>query len=137
MASNVSLVSQACDADDQARIRQALQTRRVDLAKADDTHPSSSQPVSQPTQQTADPVLTTNEKKRKAETVPDVPQSQNVVAPSPTQAAARRAIIGGAAWEEGADADEVVEMQVDELFCTLQCKWSACNTTKVGFFVPL
>jgi hypothetical protein len=63
-----------------------------------------------------------NEKKRKAVTVSDVLPTQNVqsvAAPSPTQAAARRAIIGGAAWEEGADADEVVEVQVDELICTV------------------
>jgi SWI/SNF-related matrix-associated actin-dependent regulator of chromatin subfamily A3 len=42
-----------------------------------------------------------------------------MAAPSPTQAAARRVAMGGAAWEEGADAEEVVEEQVDELYCTL------------------
>lgn len=120
-------------AEDQARVRLALQTRRVDLANADDKHPSSSQPVSQPTQQTADPVLTTNKKKRKAETVPDVLQSQKVVAPSPTQASARRAIIGGTVWEEGAEPDEVVELQVDELFCTLPCKVVGLQYYKGGF----
>jgi hypothetical protein len=66
---------------------------------------------------------TPNEKKRKAATAPEALQTQNaqnVAAPSPTQAAAHRAIIGGAAWEEGADADEVVEVQVDELICTVR-----------------
>ncbi|KAI9463683.1 SNF2 family N-terminal domain-containing protein [Lactarius psammicola] len=102
-------------AEDQARVRLALKQRRVDPAN----DPSSSQPVPQPSQQTSTQMPTPNEKKRKAVTVSDVIQSQNVAAPSPTQAAVRRAAIGGAAWEEGADADEVVEQQVDELFCTL------------------
>lgn len=109
-------------ADDQARVRLALKTRRIDSTNV--THPSSSQPVSQPSQQinaqqTPAQIPPPNEKKRKAVTVTDVLHSQNVAAPSPTQAAARRAVIGGAAWEEGADADEVIEQQVDELFCTL------------------
>lgn len=109
-------------AEDQARVRQAVKTKRVDLAT--DTHPSSStQAVSQPPQQTSPPMPTPNEKKRKAATAPEALQTQNaqnVAAPSPTQAAAHRAIIGGAAWEEGADADEVVEVQVDELICTVR-----------------
>ncbi|KAH9176256.1 SNF2 family N-terminal domain-containing protein [Lactarius sanguifluus] len=107
-------------AEDQARVRLALKTRRI--APANNTPASSSsQPVPQPSQQTSAqmPPPPQNEKKRKAVTVSEVPQSQNVAAPSPTQAAVRRAAIGGAAWEEGADADEVVEQQVDELFCTL------------------
>lgn len=106
------------NAEDQARVRLALKTRRIDSANV--THPSSSKPVSQPSQQTSSaqtPAL--NEKKRKAVTVSDVLPSQNVASPSPTQAAARRAVIGGAAWEEGADADEVIVQQVDELFCTV------------------
>ncbi|KAI9442268.1 SNF2 family N-terminal domain-containing protein [Lactarius indigo] len=106
-------------AEDQARVRLALKTRRV--APANNTHASPSQPVPQPSQQTSTqmhPPLP-NEKKRKAVTVSDVVQSQNAAAPSPTQAAVRRAAMGGAAWEEGADAEEVVEQQVDELFCTL------------------
>lgn len=108
-------------AEDQGRVRQAVKTRRVDSAT--DTHPSSStQAVSKPSQQTSPPMPTPNEKKRKAAPVSDVLPTQNVQnvsGPSPTQAAARRAIIGGAAWEEGADADEVVEVQVDELICTV------------------
>lgn len=127
-------------AEDQARVRQALKTRRVDSATG--THPSSSsqavsqQAVSQPSQQTSPPLPTPNEKKRKAVAVSDVLQTQNVPnveAPSPTEAAARRAIIGGAAWEEGADADEVVEVQVGELFCTLSSQVVGVQYYKGGF----
>jgi SWI/SNF-related matrix-associated actin-dependent regulator of chromatin subfamily A3 len=123
-------------ADDQARVRQALKTRRIDPA-AKVTRPSSSQPVSQPSssQQTSAQMPPPNEKKRKAVTVSDVLQSQNVAAPSPTQAAARRAVIGGAAWEEGADADEVVEQQVDELFCSLSSNVVGVQYYKGGFIL--
>ena len=120
-------------AEDQARVRQALKTRRVD--SVNDTHPSSSKPVSQPSQQASAPMPPPNEKKRKAEAVSNVPQSQNVATPSPTQAAARRAIIGGTTWEEGADADEVVEMQVDELFCTLSSDVVGLQYYKGGFLL--
>jgi hypothetical protein len=57
--------------------------------------------------------------KRKADSVPGPSQTPQMTAPSPTQAAARLVAMGGAAWEEGADAEEVVEEQVDELYCTL------------------
>ncbi|KAI0266685.1 SNF2 family N-terminal domain-containing protein [Gloeopeniophorella convolvens] len=83
--------------------------------------PSSSQPTP-PSSQPAPPSLAQN--KRKAETALARVQSQSLsqgamAAPSPTQAAARRAVTGGTAWEEGADAEEVVEEQVDELYCTM------------------
>ncbi len=118
-------------AEDQAHVRLAVKNRRV--ASAND--PSSSQPVPQPSQQTSAQMPTPNEKKRKAVTVSDVVQSQNVATPSPTQAAVRRAAIGGAAWEEGADADEVVEQQVDELFCTLSSNVVGVQYYKGGFIL--
>lgn len=122
--------------EDQARVRQALKTRRVDPVTG--TQPSSSsQAISQPSQPASHPPMPTpNEKKRKAETASDVLQTQNVpnvAAPSPTQAAARRAITGGAAWEEGTDADEVVEVQVDELLCTVSSKVVGVQYYKGGF----
>jgi hypothetical protein len=46
-------------------------------------------------------------------------QIQNMVMPSPAVAAFRQAAIGGTTWEEGADAGEVVDQQVDELYCSL------------------
>lgn len=122
--------------EDQARVRQALKTRRVDPVTG--TQPSSSsRAISQPSQPASHPPMPTpNEKKRKAETASDVLQTQNVpnvAAISPTQAAARRAITGGAAWEEGTDADEVVEVQDDELFCTVSSKVVGVQYYKGGF----
>ena len=122
--------------EDQARVRQALKTRRVDPVTG--TQPSSSsRAISQPSQPASHPPMPTpNKKKRKAETASDVLQTQNVpnvAAPSPTQAAARRAITGGAAWEEGTDADEVVEVQDDELFCTVSSKVVGVQYYKGGF----
>ena len=114
-------------AEDKERVLEALKNRRVDPSNA--TGPasastSSSKPVPAPppsqvtaTQQSSSP----NTKKRKAEAapVPGPSLTQNVVAPSPTQAAYRQAAMGGMAWEEGADAREVVAEQVDELYGTL------------------
>ena len=122
--------------EDQARVRQALKTRRVDPVTGTQP-PSSSRAISQPSQPASHPPMPTpNEKKRKAETASDVLQTQNVpnvAAISPTQAAARRAITGGAAWEEGTDADEVVEVQDDELFCTVSSKVVGVQYYKGGF----
>jgi len=113
-------------AEDRERIREALKNRRVDptdVTGSASASPSKPVPVPQPsqvvtaTQQASAP----SSKKRKAEAVP-VPgplQTQNVVVPSPTQAAYRQAAIGGMAWEEGADAREVEDQQVDELFGSL------------------
>ena len=113
--------------EDKARILEALKNRRVDptdVTGSASASASSSNPVPVPqpsqvkaTQQSSSP----NTKKRKAEDViaPGPSQTQNVVAPSPTQAAYRQAAIGGMAWEEGADASEVVDEQVDELYGTL------------------
>jgi SWI/SNF-related matrix-associated actin-dependent regulator of chromatin subfamily A3 len=111
--------------EDRERVREALTKRHVDLtADTGSAAASSSKPVPVPQpsavtaiQQSSAP----STKKRKAEDVP-VPgpsQTQNAVAPSPTQAAYRQAAIGGMAWEEGADAREVVDQQVDELYGTL------------------
>lgn len=112
-------------AEDRERVREALKNRRVDLTDVTGSASASSSkqvPVPQPpqvtaTQQSSPP----NTKKRKAEAelVPGPSQTQNVVAPSPTQAAYRQAAMGGMAWEEGADAGEVVDQQVDELYGTL------------------
>ena len=105
-------------AEDQARVRLALKNRRVD---PDDLTGSSSSllPISQPSQVTATqppaPILG----KREADTAPGPSRVQNAVAPSPTQAAARQAAMGGTTWEEGADTEEAVEQQVDELYSTL------------------
>jgi SWI/SNF-related matrix-associated actin-dependent regulator of chromatin subfamily A3 len=111
--------------EDKARILEALKNRRVDPTDVTGSASASSSnpvPVPQPsqvkaTQQSSSP----NTKKRKAEDViaPGPSQTQNVVAPSPTQAAYRQAAIGGMAWEEGADTSEVVDEQVDELYGTL------------------
>ncbi|KAI0305630.1 SNF2 family N-terminal domain-containing protein [Multifurca ochricompacta] len=105
--------------EDQTRVGLALQRRRIGQADLT-TFPSFSQPdlpSSQPTS-TQRPAPS-KKKKRKAETMSGPSRDQDVTAPSPMQAASHRAAIGGAAWEEGADAEEIVEEQVDELYCTL------------------
>ena len=107
--------------EDKARVLEALKNRHVDPTDVTGSASASSSkpvPVPQPSQVTAiqqsSPPST---KKRKAEiTEPGPSQIKNVVAPSPTQAAYRQAAIGGMAWEEGADAGEVVAEQVDELY---------------------
>ncbi|KAH9961307.1 SNF2 family N-terminal domain-containing protein [Russula dissimulans] len=106
-------------ADDQARVRLALKRRRVDPADLTGPSPSSSKPMSQPSQVSATQPTASSSKKRKADNTLGPSQSQNVVVPSPTQAATRQAAIGGTAWEEGADAEEVLDEQIDELYCTL------------------
>jgi SWI/SNF-related matrix-associated actin-dependent regulator of chromatin subfamily A3 len=111
--------------EDRERVREALKKRSVDPTDVTGCATASSSkpvPVPQPSQVTATQQSSApNTKKRKMEAVP-VPgpsQTQNVVAPSPTQAAYRQAAIGGMAWEEGADAREVVDQQVDELYGSL------------------
>lgn len=112
-------------AEDRERVREALKNRRVDPTDVTGSASASSSkqvPVPQPSQVTATQQSSSpNTKKRKAEAelVPGPSQTQNVVAPSPTQAAYRQAAMGGMAWEEGADAGEVVDQQVDELYGTL------------------
>jgi len=114
--------------EDQARVRLALEKRRVD--PANDTQPS------KPPKQTSAQMSPSNEKKRKVVTVSDVLPSQNIAAPSPTQAAVRRAVvIGDATWEEGADPNEVVEEQVDELYCTLSSNVVGVQYYKGGVFL--
>jgi len=105
-------------ADDQACVRLALKRRRVDPVDLIGPSPSSSKPMSQPSQVSATQPTAASSKKRKAEDTLEPSESQNVVAPSPTQAATRQAAIGGTAWEEGADAEEVLDQQIDELYCT-------------------
>ena len=105
-------------AEDQARVRLAVKRRRID--PADFTGSSSlSQPIPQPSQSTSTQAPAASTGKRRADTAPGPSQSHNVAMPSPTQAAARQAVVGGTAWEEGADAEEVVEEQIDELYCTV------------------
>ncbi len=116
--------------EDRERVRTALRTRRIDPTDVTGSAPVSSssksalEPIPQPSQVPAtpsqQPTPGTSTKKRKAEAEPgpSQTQTQNVVAPSPTQAAYRQATMGGTAWEEGADAREVVEQQVDELYST-------------------
>ncbi|KAF8502088.1 SNF2 family N-terminal domain-containing protein [Russula emetica] len=111
--------------EDRERVREALKKRSVDPTDVTGCATASSSkpvPVPQPSQVTATQQSSApNTKKRKMDAVP-VPgpsQTQNVVAPSPTQAAYRQAAIGGMAWEEGADAREVVDQQVDELYGSL------------------
>jgi len=112
-------------AEDKERVREALKKRSVDPKDVTGSASASSSkpvPVPQPSQVTATQQSSApSPKKRKAEAdlVPGPSQTQNVVAPSPTQAAYRQAAIGGMAWEEGADASEVVDQQVDELYGTL------------------
>jgi len=109
--------------EDRERVRAALTKRSVDPTDVTGSvSASSSKPVPGPqpsqvttTQQSSAP----STKKRRAEAVPGPLQSINAMAPSPTQAAYRQAAIGGMAWEEGADAREVVDQQVDELYGTL------------------
>ncbi|KAI0298566.1 SNF2 family N-terminal domain-containing protein [Russula brevipes] len=97
--------------EDQARVRLAIKKKRVDPTDLTGAASASSQvAAAQPPAQ--------NPRKRKAEAVPGPSRVQNVAAPSPTQAAARQAAVGGTAWEEGADAEEVADEQVEELFCT-------------------
>jgi SWI/SNF-related matrix-associated actin-dependent regulator of chromatin subfamily A3 len=112
-------------AEDKARVLEAMKNRRVDPTDVTGSASASSSnavPAPQPSQVTATQQSSSpNTKKRKAEDVivPGPSQTKNVVAPSPTQAAYRQAAIGGMAWEEGADAREAVEEQVDELYGTL------------------
>lgn len=101
-------------AEDQERVRLALKKRSVDLV--DLTGSASSSSLPKPSQVTATPL---SPKKRKAATIAGPSQVQNVVTPSPAVAAFRQAAVGGTAWEEGADAGEVVDEQVDELYCSL------------------
>jgi SWI/SNF-related matrix-associated actin-dependent regulator of chromatin subfamily A3 len=125
--------------EDRRRVREALQKRHVDPTDVTGSASASSSNLPQPskatvTQQSSAP----STKKRKAEDIP-VPgpsQTQNVVAPSPTQAAYRQAAIGGMAWEEGADAREVVDQPVDELYGTLSSNVVGIQYYK-GECVPL
>ncbi|KAH9998504.1 SNF2 family N-terminal domain-containing protein [Russula compacta] len=101
-------------AEDKERVRLAIRNRRVDAADVIESHP-----ISQPSQVTATQPPPPSPRKRKADAIPGPSRVQDTAAPSPTQAAARQAAIGGTAWEEGADAEDVVDQQVDELYCTL------------------
>jgi SWI/SNF-related matrix-associated actin-dependent regulator of chromatin subfamily A3 len=114
--------------EDQERVRQALKKRRVDPVDVTGSV-SSSGPLPQPSQPPSP-------KKRKADAIagPSQTQTQNVVTPSPARAAFRQAAVGGAAWEEGADAEEVVDQQVDELFCTLSSNVVGVQYYKGGCF---
>jgi len=105
-------------AEDQARVRLALKNKRVDPGEVTGAPPLLP-PISQPAQATATQPPAVSPRKRKADTAPGPSRVQNAAAPSPTQAAARQAAIGGTAWEEGADAEDVVDQQVDELYCAL------------------
>jgi SWI/SNF-related matrix-associated actin-dependent regulator of chromatin subfamily A3 len=116
--------------EDRDRVRVALKERRVEPTNVTGSASASSSgpaPVPQPSQVPPSPSQqpSPSTKKRKAEAVvPDPLQTKNVpvVTPSPTQAAYRQAAMGGTAWEEGVDAQEVLEQQVDqvdELYCTL------------------
>jgi SWI/SNF-related matrix-associated actin-dependent regulator of chromatin subfamily A3 len=104
--------------EDQNRVRLALKNRSVGPVNVAGSA-SSSMPLPQPSQVMATQQPAPSPKKRKADAMPGPPQTQNVVTPSPTQAAFRQAAIGGATWEEGADAGELEDQQVDELYCTL------------------
>jgi SWI/SNF-related matrix-associated actin-dependent regulator of chromatin subfamily A3 len=105
-------------AEDRERVHLALKRRRVDTTDLAES-PSSSQPIPQPSQITSTQTPVPSTTKRKADSVPGPSRDRNMATPSPTQAAARQAAMGGAAWEEGADAEEFVEEQVDELYCTI------------------
>jgi SWI/SNF-related matrix-associated actin-dependent regulator of chromatin subfamily A3 len=102
-------------AEDRERVRLALKKRCVDTTDP----PSSSQPIPQPSQLTSTQTPAPSTRKRKADTVAGPSCDHKMAAPSPTQAASRQAAMGGAAWEEGADAEEAVEEQIDELYCTI------------------
>ena len=104
-------------AEDQERVRLALKNRRVEPVDFTGSA-SSSGPLPQPSKVTATQPPP-SPRKRKADAIAGPSQTQNVVMPSPAHAAFRQASIGGAAWEEGADAGEVVDQQIDELYCTL------------------
>jgi SWI/SNF-related matrix-associated actin-dependent regulator of chromatin subfamily A3 len=102
--------------EDQKRVREALKKRHVDPADLTGAA-SSSGPLPQPSQVTA--TQPPSPRKRKADVIAGPSQTQNVVTPSPARAAFRQAAMGCTAWEEGADAEEVVDQQVDELYCSL------------------
>jgi hypothetical protein len=110
--------------EDRERVREALKKRQVDPTDVPGSAPASSSkpvPVPQPSEVTAiqqSSVPSTKKRKAEAELVSGPSQTQNMAAPSPTQAAYRQATRGGMAWEEGADAGEVVDQQVDELYGT-------------------
>jgi SWI/SNF-related matrix-associated actin-dependent regulator of chromatin subfamily A3 len=101
--------------EDQELVRLALKKRSVDPVDLTGSASSSSS-LPKPSQVTATPL---SPKKRKAAAIAGPSQVQNVVTPSPAVAAFRQAAVGGTAWEEGADAGEVVDEQVDELYCSL------------------
>lgn len=125
--------------EDRERVRVALKNRHVDPTDVTGSASASSSkpaPVPQPSQATAtDKSSAPNTKKRKAEAVPvsGPSQTQNVVVPSPTQAAYRQAAIGGMAWEEGVDAREVVDQQVDELCGSLSSNVVGVQYYKGGY----
>lgn len=105
--------------EDRARVRLALKNKRLDPGDVTGAPPLLP-PIPQPSQATAtQPPAAASPRKRKADAALGPSRVENVAAPSPTQAAARQAAIGGAAWEEGADAEDDVDQQVDELFCAL------------------
>ena len=115
-------------AEDKERVRVALKERRVESMNVTGSASASSSgpaPVPQPSEVPPTPSQqpAPSTKKRKAAAVvpgPSETQKVPVVTSSPTQAAYRQAAMGGTAWEEGADAQEVLEQQVDELCCTLE-----------------
>lgn len=102
--------------EDQRRVREAIKKRHVDPADLTGAA-SSSGPLPQPSQVAA--TQPSSPKKRKADAIAGPSQTQNVATPSPARAAFHQAAMGGTAWEEGADAEEVVDQQVDELYCSL------------------
>lgn len=104
--------------EDRARVRLALKNKRIDPGDVTGAPPLLP-PTSQPSQATATQPPAVSPRKRKADTEPGPSRVENVAAPSPTQAAARQAAIGGTAWEEGADAEDFVDQQVDELYGAL------------------
>lgn len=104
--------------EDKARVRLALKKRHIEPADVTGATPSLPA-MSQPSQVTATLPPATSPQKRKADSAPGPSRVQKVVTPSPTQAAARQAAIGGAAWEEGAETEDVADQQIDELYCAL------------------
>ena len=130
-------------AGDKDRVREAIKKRSVDPTDVTGSaSASSSKPVSvpQPSQVTAiqqSSPPSTKKRKAEADLVPGPSQTKDVVAPSPTQAAYRQAAIGGMAWEEGADAREVVDQQVDELYGTLSSNVVGVQYYKGEYVSPI
>jgi hypothetical protein len=114
--------------EDQEPVRLTLKPRRVD--SANDTHPSSStQLISQLLQQASAQMPTPIDKTRKAETVFDALQSENVAVPN--SSFCPQSCQGGAAWSKTPTPTMSYCSKWTSYSTSHRLTWAACNTIKV------